>query len=376
MAKPKVLLVSSDAELRRTAKENLSGRFEITALDNAKDALKALYKDNGFDVVVSGLSLPGMGGVEFLEQVNDAFPKVSRMIITGEGNFDAALDAVNKNRVFSFLTKPCPPEKLEKALDEAVRHACRLRAESELFKKTMFGCVNMLVRILELSSPEAIDRGVRIKARVKALGKELKAGPAWMLEMAALLSHIGCVGLPKTVLAKLESGEEFTKQEVKIFRTHPGIAAQLLSNIPRMEKLAQAIRHQQTPCKDNPPLVSRILRVCLDLDLLERKKVPADKAVDLFFKRPDVYDNSVVEALAVIVSEEVNPACKYLTLQDLQPGMVMLADMVTKDGTRLLLKGQPLSEASHLRLLAFADLLEVQEPICAMMPEQMNGEQA
>lgn len=371
MAKPRVLLVSSDPDLRKTAKSDLSGRFEIIALDNASDALKALDKENDFDVVATGLSLPGMSGVEFLEKIHDAYPKIARMIITGEGNFDVALDAVNKNRVFSFLTKPCPPEKLGKALEEAVRHSGMVKAESELFKKTLFGCVNMLVRILELSSPEAMGRGTRIKDRVKSVGEELKAGPAWMLEVAALLSHVGCVGLPKSILAKLETGEDLTKQEMKFFNTHPGIGAQLLSNIPRLEKLAQAIRHQHTPCRDNPPLVSRILRACLDLDHLERKKVPAARSFELFHKRPDIYEPAVVRALEMLMAEDANPACQHLSVADLQPGMVMLADMVTKDGTKLLLKGQPLSEASHLRLLAFAELLQVQEPICAMMPE--NG---
>lgn len=371
MAQPRILLVSSDPELRKTAKSDLSGRFEIIALDNASDALKALDKENNFDVVATGLSLPGMGGIEFLEKIHETHPKIARMIITGEGNFDVALDAVNKNRVFSFLTKPCPSEKLGKALDEAVQHSCLIKAESELFKKTLFGCMNMLVRILELSSPEAIGRGSRIKSRVKSIGKELKAGPAWMLEVAALLSHIGCVGLPNSILYKLEKGEDLNKQEIKFFSTHPGIGAQLLSNIPRLDKLALAIRHQHTPCRDNPPLLSRILRACLDLDHLEQKKVPADKAVQLFHKRPDVYDPAVVEVLEMLVAEEASPACKHLSLADLQPGMVMLADMVTKDGTKLLLKGQPLSEASHLRLMAFADLLEVKEPICATMPE--NG---
>ena len=215
------------------------------------------------------------------------------------------------------------------------------QAEAQLFKDTVHGCVKMLVEILELTSPAAIGRGTRIREWVKQASLKLKVEPLWLMDMAALLSHIGCVGLPKPILHKLETGEDLNKEELAVFRTHPEIAVQLLGNIPRMGKVAELIRYQNESCRRDPPKGSRILRVCLDLDYLGRKGVPPDKALGIMRGSPGTHDPEVVATLTQVLDEAEQAGSLKVTVAELKPGMVMLADMVTKAGTKLLLKGQP-----------------------------------
>ncbi len=368
--KPKVLLVSTDEELRETAL-SLDEKFAFTCLDNAEEGLALLTREKGFSVALAGLALPGMDGLKFLAQVRDRHSKIVRILATGHGNFDIALDALNKGHAFRFLTKPCPPNILTAALEDAVRLFGHTQAEAKLFQDTVHGCVKMLVEILELTSPAAIGRGTRIREWVKQTCIKLKVRPLWLLDMAALLSHIGCVGLPKLILHKLETGEDLNKKELAVFRTHPEIAAQLLGNIPRMGKVAKLIRYQNESCRRDPPKGSRILRVCLDLDYLGRKGVAPGKAIEIMRGSPGTHDAEVVEALAQILEEAEQAASLSVTVAELKPGMVMLADMATKAGGKLLLKGQTLSAASHMRLQTFADLLDVAEPIRVIPPDEI-----
>jgi response regulator RpfG family c-di-GMP phosphodiesterase len=370
MSKPKILLVSTDEELRE-AVLGLAEKYTFTCLDNAEEGLALLTREKGFFLAFAGLALPGMDGLEFLAQVRDRHPKIVRILATGHGNFDIALDALNKGHVFRFLTKPCPSKVLVAALEDAAQLFGQSQAEARLFQDTVHGCVKMLVDILELTSPAAIGRGTRIREWVRQACIKLKVGPLWLLDMAALLSHIGCVGLPKIILHKLETGEDLNKEELAVFRTHPEIAVQLLGNIPRMGKVAQLIRYQNESCRRDPPKGSRILRVCLDLDYLGRKGVAPDKAIEIMRGSPGTHDPAVVEAVAEILEEAEQAASLSVTVAELKPGMVMLADMVTKAGAKLLLKGQPLSAASHMRLQAFADLLDVVDPIRVIPPEEV-----
>ena len=369
MNKPKILLVTTDTEFRREILTALGNAFAFTWIDNGEEALTRLARERGFEVALSGIKLPGIDGLEFLSRVREQHPTVACIIATVDGDYETALKAINGNGVFRFLTKPCNPEDLKASIEAGVRKHRLDEQENNLWKETMNGCVKMLVEILELSYPEAIARSTRIKHRVRLLGRKMEVKPYWLLELVASLSHIGCMGMPKAILAKLEKGIELSKEESRTFSMHPVIAAQLLRNIPRMDKVAEIIRHQSTPCRLNPPMASRLLRVCLEIDYLDRKGVAACDAVKLLRQHPDTYDATVVEALDKHTMPCMGASGIKVSVGDLEPGMVMSEDLVTEGGAKLLLKGQTLSEASQMRLQAFADLLGVVEPVHVVPPQ-------
>ena len=364
MAHPKLLIVSMDAAFREEAKAALSSRFALLATDSAEKALAALEKERECSLVMSGLTLPGMDGVAFLAELRRRQPQVMRLLVSGDGTFETAMRAINVAQVHHFMVKPVTAPQIAEAADDALRSYEQAQAEASQLRATLNGSVRMLVEVLELTNPAAMGRSTRTSERIKQLGRVLDVRPRWPLDLASLLSQLGCVSMPTEILTKLESGEDLNKEELQIFTTHPTIAAHLLRNIPSMGNVAEIIRQQTTPSSANPPLESRILRVCLDLDHLERKNVPTSKALDAMRAHPDRYDQKVVEALAGVLGETAMVCCHTLSVAELQPGMVMMADMVTKTGTKLLLKGQRLSEASHLRLQAFGTMLDIEEPIC------------
>jgi hypothetical protein len=51
----------------------------------------------------------------------------------------------------------------------------------------------------------------------------------------------------QTAFEKAYGGQDLSPDEDQAFRAHPNVAASLLSNIPRLEVVAEIIRRQQTP---------------------------------------------------------------------------------------------------------------------------------
>jgi len=93
----KVLLVDDDPDFLNLAENVLEERegFEIVKANSAESAMNKL--DEGyFDAIVSDYRMPGKDGIEFLEEVKEDYRDVPFLLITGRGNEDIAMEALNK----------------------------------------------------------------------------------------------------------------------------------------------------------------------------------------------------------------------------------------------------------------------------------------
>jgi response regulator RpfG family c-di-GMP phosphodiesterase len=63
--------------------------------------------------------MPKMTGVEFLEKVLDNFPDSIRILLTGYADMAAVVDAVNKGKIFHYITKPWKEEEMDLAINAA-----------------------------------------------------------------------------------------------------------------------------------------------------------------------------------------------------------------------------------------------------------------
>ena len=63
--------------------------------------------------------MPQMTGVEFLESILDEFPDPIRILLTGYADMNAVIDAVNKGKIFHYLSKPWNEEELDMTINRA-----------------------------------------------------------------------------------------------------------------------------------------------------------------------------------------------------------------------------------------------------------------
>ena len=128
MPKSMSLLVVEDEQRLRELLLDLApdAGYVATGARTAEEAIR-LLSQSPRDIVLLDLHLPGMDGIELLSIVHQRWPLTQVVVLTGFGSLEAAQKAIHFN-VAEFLTKPCPLNQIEQALDKARRRIDTERA--------------------------------------------------------------------------------------------------------------------------------------------------------------------------------------------------------------------------------------------------------
>jgi DNA-binding NtrC family response regulator len=89
---------------------------EVTVCPDGKAALKALEKST-FDAAILDLRMPGLTGIEVLEQLKQTAPDTEAIVMTGHASMETAIEAVRLG-AFDYVTKPCKLTEIEAVLQK------------------------------------------------------------------------------------------------------------------------------------------------------------------------------------------------------------------------------------------------------------------
>ena len=240
--KPRVLFVDDEEALLAALALQLRRDCEVHTALGGEAGLAALEKAGPFAVVVSDMRMPGMNGARFLAEVRQRAPDTVRILLTGQSDLQSAVAAVNEGQIFRFLNKPLPADQLRATLAEAVRQHALVTAERDLLENTLRKSLGVLSDVLALVNPEAFSCASRIAEVVDVLCDRVKMRDRWEVQVAALLSQLGCVTLPPETVKKAYAGQQLEEQEERAFANHPQVGHDLLAAIPRMEGVAEIVR--------------------------------------------------------------------------------------------------------------------------------------
>lgn len=117
---PQIFLVDDDADLR----EALLDTFDTFQL-RSKGFARAIDLLDELDpewpgVILTDIRMPGMSGLELLEEVRLNAPKIPIILFTGHADIPAAVQAM-KTGAFEFLEKPVDPEHLHQIVLRALK---------------------------------------------------------------------------------------------------------------------------------------------------------------------------------------------------------------------------------------------------------------
>ena len=374
-----ILCVDDDANILNGYKRNLRKEFELEIAVGPEHGLQMVVSGGPFAVVVSDLKMAGMNGIQFLARVREQAPDTVHILLTGNADLQASIDAINQGQIFRFLTKPCTPESLANTLKAGLAQHRLIVAERELLEQTLSGSIKVLCEVLSLVNPEAFGRSFRITRYVEAIAVNLGVRELWAIKTAALLSQIGCVILPEAVLRKVYCGEALTTEESQLFNKHPFVASELVGKIARMGQVAEIIRLQDKyydglgVSGDNRkgndiPMGASILKVALDFDLLESSGKTKMQAFDQLKQRKGWYDPKVIAALKVAFSGDIKHEIKNAVVAELRHGMILDEDIWTVGDVLLVSKGQEVNDAIIMRIENFAKTVGVREPFRVLIP--------
>jgi response regulator RpfG family c-di-GMP phosphodiesterase len=361
------------------------------------DAGLAALKTHPGDVLFLDFRLGAKTGVEAFQEVQQIGFHNPVILLTGHGDERIAVEALKggmadylakgtltaptlQRTIFNALEKHRlrqhnieQGQRVEAADRELLR---RIRSEKEVLEQTLIGSLEAMTHVLSIMNPEVFNRSIRINRYAAAMAKQLNLSVTWRLEVAALLSQIGFITFPPEILHSLARGRELGHQETLLYHQYPSIGAEMIRKIPRMEKVAAIIEHQEHTLDDPDsevdtnkiPLESRILKVAIDLDALESTGHTKQQALDDLRMHAKRYDPAVLNALRAISSKTLPFKAKEVAMADLSPSMILAEDIRAKSGAMVLPKGQPVTFTMLTRLHNFSLFQPIKEPIQVLLP--------
>ncbi|HRA60869.1 MAG TPA: sigma-54 dependent transcriptional regulator [Bacteroidia bacterium] len=175
----KILVIDDERSIRNTLKDILE--YEKYSVDLAEDGIKGIekIKGNGFDVVLCDIKMPGMDGIEVLEQLVQISPDTPVVMISGHGNIDTAVESIKKG-AFDYIEKPLDLNRLLITIRNAMDKS-NLVTETKILKKKVNKKYEIVGESKALKSDvDMADRVAKTDARVlitggNGSGKELVA---------------------------------------------------------------------------------------------------------------------------------------------------------------------------------------------------------
>jgi response regulator RpfG family c-di-GMP phosphodiesterase len=138
MAEPKIKVLYVDDEMNNLVsfKATFRMKYDVLTAVSGEEAVKLLEK-TAVDVIVTDQRMPGMTGVQFLESILDKYPEPMRVLLTGYADLNAVIDAVNKGKIFHYLSKPWNEDELGATIERAYGVFKKRKEEQELNEKLM-----------------------------------------------------------------------------------------------------------------------------------------------------------------------------------------------------------------------------------------------
>lgn len=405
-----VLCVDDEANILSSLKRVLrsEGLCVLTATSGAQ-ALTML-DEMPVDLLISDMRMPGMDGAQLLEKVQEGWPGVVRILLTGHADMGSTVAAINRGRIFRYLNKPWDEAELlsavrqglqlqalerEKArLEELTRdqnaqlQAINAELEQRVAARTQelkdanvriernyLKSIKVFSNLLELRDGTLAGHGRRVAETARDIARKMGLADDVVRHVfiSGLLHDLGLIGMADRLLAKPVA--RYSEEELMLYREHCVRGEQSLMALDDMQPVMPIIRahHERWDGQGFPdklagadiPVGARILAVADAFDdlqngLLAGTSVSSQEARLLMRKaRATQFDPEVLDVfLHMTEPDRPKPEQRYgadapliVGCDELEPDMVLASDLISGRGVLMLTAGHRLTAAliRHIR---------------------------
>jgi signal transduction histidine kinase len=174
MNKIKILYVDDEVNNLNAFKASFRREFEISVANSSDEAMEILAKDK-FNIIISDQKMPQKTGVEFFLSILDKYPDPIRILLTGYSDIDAVIDAINKGKVYSYVTKPWNEFDLRQMIGNAYDFY-KLKKENKQLSdryQQVFLTSSDLILIFE-ENGSILDYNAAVKSKIGRYHRSLK----------------------------------------------------------------------------------------------------------------------------------------------------------------------------------------------------------
>ncbi|MBL1408166.1 response regulator [Sphingobacterium faecale] len=119
-----VLYVDDEENNLISFKATFRLKYKVLTAINGAAAIE-IVKTTHIDIIITDQRMPEMTGVALLEEIIKINPEPMRILLTGYADMGAVVDAVNKGKIYHYLSKPWS----ESELDETIQRAYEVYSE-------------------------------------------------------------------------------------------------------------------------------------------------------------------------------------------------------------------------------------------------------
>ncbi len=212
-----VLVIEDERSQREALQEILAGEgYEVETAPDGETGLARL-QETSFDVVLTDLALPGLGGMEILKYLVRHRPDALCIIITGYATIKNSVTAMRLG-AYDYLAKPVDPQELKLVVKRALEHK-QLKQENLQLKKQLykrFGFANIIgtseaiTQIFDLIKKVADTDSTVLLLGESGTGKELIARAIHYNSQRRQgpLIPVNCAAIPEELLESELFGHE------------------------------------------------------------------------------------------------------------------------------------------------------------------------
>ena len=235
--------------------------YTVTTAECGEDALQLMAEsDDGFDVLLTDLNMPGISGVQLLNAVSEIDPHMVKLVTTGDATVDGAIECMRRG-AYDFVHKPVTRDQLTLAvkraadyhrvirenqryrmyLEERVEERSRQLTQTlEALADSYDFTLEAMVALLDAREQATGQHTRRVRELAVALAdmRSLPAAQTEVIGRGALLHDIGKMAIPDEVLLK---PGKFTDDELEIMRGHAEIGYRVLSGSEAMVPAAEIV---------------------------------------------------------------------------------------------------------------------------------------
>jgi diguanylate cyclase (GGDEF)-like protein len=231
-----LLLVDDEPHVLSTMTRLLADEYDVVAAGNADEAQAAL-SSRPIDLLLTDQRMPRRTGMSLLEWAKQHSPRTIRLLMTGHGELDDAVEAINRGNVYHYLLKPFRTEELLQVLRNA--------ADKFLLERKRERYLN-----------ELWELNRELERRVAARTRELEQANLQLQQKARELERLALTD-SLTGLFNRRAMEDLAKFELKRHTRYPSPLALGYIDIDRFKEVNT--RHLHTGGDEVLRVVARLL---------------------------------------------------------------------------------------------------------------------
>ncbi len=325
-----VLVVDDEVANVRLLTRVLSGEHEVFEAQSGQEAVSILEREP-ISLIITDQRMPGMTGVQLLEQSLSIRPDAIKILLTGYTDVQALIDAINAGHVYKYVPKPWDADELKLTVRRALE-AFELKESNDNLTRDLryalaqleelsTGAIRALADALDAKCDYTAGHSLRVSRVAVMIGRALQLPDDHLkdIELAGILHDIGKIGVPESILWK---PSKLTEEEREIMSKHPVKSAQIIGELRGLARTREYVLHHHEYWDgggypdgltgENIPLGARIILVsdaydAMTTDRPYRKAVGHEAAInELRRQRGIQFDPQIVDTLLSLVGDNDN----------------------------------------------------------------------